>query len=304
MSPMLGFYTEVIGLSVLGKFGNHDGYDGIFLGKLNENWEIEFTRSDENPEHFPDEDDLLVFYLNSQAEIDALVKRAGRFGTNPIEAKNPYWRENGKILRDPDGFRVCIGLKSPRLKIGMLTKIALDLGIGDWNSLLEHVRDLPYGRNANRRDLSLVLTEAKGSCSSKHALLKAIADENYIPAKLILGVYRMSRRNTPGIGNTLENSGLDFIPEAHCYLDLGGFKFDFTAANSDFSKLKADILHEIEIEPDQVSDFKVKFHQNFVRDWIASEKIALDYDQVWKLRENCIARLSDNTTFSSDLDKV
>ncbi len=292
---MLGFYTEVIGLSVLGRFENHDSYDGIFLGLPDGNWELEFTTSDESPNHFPDQDDLLVFYLNSQAEIEALKKRASLLGIHPTAAKNPYWKNNGTILLDPDRFPVCIALKAPKLKSGKLTQFAIDLGIDDWNSLLEHVRHLPYGRNANREDLHLVLTEAKGSCSSKHALLKAIADENAIPAKLILGIYKMNASNTPGIGNALENSGLNFVPEAHCYLELGGFRFDFTNPKSDFSKLEADILQEAEITPDQVADFKVEFHKNFLRNWNSDSGIGLSFEEVWNIREKCIANLSTSS---------
>jgi len=63
---------------------------------------------------------------------------------------------------------------------------------------------LPYGRTANRTDLSLVISEQKGTCSSKHALLKEVADLNGIKGiDLIIGIYKMSEANTPGIGDEL-----------------------------------------------------------------------------------------------------
>lgn len=40
------FYIDVLGLELLGSFENHNGYDGIFLGNQNENWHLEFTKSD------------------------------------------------------------------------------------------------------------------------------------------------------------------------------------------------------------------------------------------------------------------
>ncbi|MBL4664011.1 MAG: hypothetical protein JKY22_10775, partial [Flavobacteriaceae bacterium] len=47
-----------------------------------------------------------------------------------------------------------------------------ELGIHDWQMLTKFIQNLPYGRNQNRIDFSLVLSERKGSCSSKHAFLK------------------------------------------------------------------------------------------------------------------------------------
>jgi len=49
-----------------------------------------------------------------------------------------------------------------------------------------------------------VLNERRGPCSTKHALLKALADEQGLPIRLMLGIYEMNARNTPGIGRVLE----------------------------------------------------------------------------------------------------
>lgn len=295
LSPMIGFYTEVIGLRVLGEFEAHEGYDGIFLGFPGQDWEIEFTVSGEKPGHVPDEDDLLVFYFESGAQIEAILKRGVQNGSIPVRTKNPYWNRHGHTLRDPDGFLVTLALKTVRLQPGNnYSDLALSHGIIDWNQLLEHVKHLPYGRNANRSDYGLVLTEGKGSCSTKHALLKAIADENGIEAALVMGMYKMNRSNTRAIGDTLENAGLSYIPEAHCYLLLSGSRFDFTSAHSDIERIGPDIIEEIAIEPAQTDSFKVTYHQDFIRRWIGSEKIGLGFDAVWGLREACIRALSDH----------
>nr|WP_223845579.1 VOC family protein [Flavobacterium selenitireducens] len=290
---MLGFYTEVIGLRVLGQFKQHGAYSGVFLGWPDSDWELEFTISDEAPKHISDEDDLFAFYFDTQSEIDAIVKRALGDGVLPVQAKNPYWNANATVLPDPEGFLVALALRSPLLTSdGKFSKMATSLGLHDWNSVVEHVRKLPYGRNENRYEFGLVLSEGKGSCSSKHALLKSIANENRINVGLMLGIYKMNRVNTIGIGDTLEASGLEFIPEAHCYLVIDGHRFDFTDPQSDVGAILPDILCEMPIEPDQVADYKIKIHKDFIRTWIASEKIPLDFEAVWKLREKCISRLS------------
>ena len=57
-----------------------------------------------------------------------------------------------------------------------LTQLAKNKGINTWNELTTYVKSLPYGRNNNRFEFGLVFSEGKGTCSSKHALLKKIAD--------------------------------------------------------------------------------------------------------------------------------
>lgn len=105
------FYTEIVGLEKLGGFENHSSYDGIFLGKPEENWHLEFTRSNEAPDHQFDEDDALVFYLETNEDLAKLKLRIEKH-LLPLETpKNPYWRENGLQISDPDGYKVIFSLK-------------------------------------------------------------------------------------------------------------------------------------------------------------------------------------------------
>ena len=175
-----------------------------------------------------------------------------------------------------------------------LTHLANNQGIFSWKQLTDYIKNLPYGRNANRTDLSLVLSEGKGTCSSKHALLKQIADLNNIPdIKLIIGVYRMNQTNTPKIGTSLSDHSIDFIPEAHCYLKINGERIDFTTSSSEFQRLEADIIQELEIEPWQVSDFKVEYHKDFIKQWLKESKSSFSFEEIWQIRERCIANLAE-----------
>lgn len=179
-----------------------------------------------------------------------------------------------------------------------LTKLAKSMGIDTWNALTQFIKNLPYGRNKNRTDLGLVLSEKQGSCSSKHALLKKIANLNNVPnIKLILGIYKMSALNTPKIGNELTKNSIEYIPEAHCYLQVDSKRVDFTNENSEFKKLENDILNEIEIEPYQVSQFKVDYHKNYLKNWIKETKLNFEFEEIWEIRENCIKNLA-NTCLS------
>ena len=162
----------------------------------------------------------------------------------------------------------------------------------NFESLIENVKHIPYGRNSNRSDFSLVLSENKGTCSSKHAFLKNFANQNKIEnVKLFIGIYKMNEQNTK-IGSILSDNNMDYIPEAHCYLSIDNQYVDVTTKDSDFEKLKNDILEEIEIEPFQVVDFKVNYHKEFIKKWLIENNIKFTFDEIWEIREQCIKSLS------------
>jgi hypothetical protein len=291
---LIGFYTDIAGLKKLGGFKDHAGYDGVFLGNENNNWHLEFTQSADKPTSISDEDDALVFYLNTRIEVAKLKEKIEKTQLPILKAKNPYWQEHGLMTADPDGHRVIFSYKEMKLssKDDMTQQIIAE-GISNWDELTKFVQALPYGRNANRADLSLVLKEKQGTCSSKHAFLKKVAELNHIPdVKLIIGLYRMNNKNTPKIGTELIDNNLEYVPEAHCYLKLNNQRIDFTSLSSDINNLIGDVIEEQEISPEQVNEYKVQYHQAFVREWITREQIPFTFEEVWKVREQCIANLS------------
>ena len=174
-----------------------------------------------------------------------------------------------------------------------LTYLILRKGIKTWVELIEFVQSLPYGRNQNRNDLSLVLSQEIGTCSSKHALLKTVADLNNIPdVQLKLCIFEMNSINTPKIAKVLKNEVVDRIVEAHCYLQINQNCYDFTTFESDINQLKDDILFEKTIEPKDINLNKVEFHKYYLKDWIKNNKLPVTFEMVWQLRERCIKALS------------
>lgn len=102
------FYTDILQLEILGGFENHNDYDGVFIGKQNTDWHIEFTKSDELVDFNFNEDDILVFYPETIVEYDLLIENISKNNINFIQSRNPYWNENGKMILDPDGYRIII----------------------------------------------------------------------------------------------------------------------------------------------------------------------------------------------------
>ncbi|EKT4553172.1 hypothetical protein [Flavobacterium psychrophilum] len=161
-----------------------------------------------------------------------------------------------------------------------------------WQETINFVKQIPYGRNTNRHDFSLVISENKGTCSSKHAYLKDYANKNNITnVQLIIGIYKMSETNT-NIGKILTDNNINYIPEAHCYLKIDQKIVDATSNESNFEKIKSDLLQEIEIEPYQVANFKVKYHQEFIKNWLTESNTAFSFEKIWEIREKCIQKLS------------
>lgn len=115
LKPVIDFYVKVIGLAVTGSFAAHNGYDGVFLGLPGEHWHLEFTISEEAPEHKPDDDDLLVFYAATYEQYHELLERARLLNVPEVIAKNPYWREGATTLLDPDGYRVVVTYQKGQL---------------------------------------------------------------------------------------------------------------------------------------------------------------------------------------------
>lgn len=101
----------------------------------------------------------------------------------------------------------------------------------------------------------------------------------------------MNHLNTPKIQDTLLNHNLDYIPEAHCYLIINNLRVDVTHTNSDVSKLESDIVNELEIETNHVIDFKIIYHQQYLKDWLKTEGLSLSFEQLWKIRKECIKKL-------------
>lgn len=108
------FYQGILGLEIIGTFESHGSYSGLFLGLKDQSWHLEFTVSDKVPDHKPDEDDLLVFYTDTEAQYHKLVQRFAAEGIEPVNPKNSYWNENATTYQDPDGFRVVISYKKGR----------------------------------------------------------------------------------------------------------------------------------------------------------------------------------------------
>jgi hypothetical protein len=160
----------------------------------------------------------------------------------------------------------------------------------DFHSAARWVHALPYGRNTERSEYSLVLDERRGTCSTKHALLAALARDANVAVHLRAGIFLMDEANTPGVGDALRVHGLPSVPEAHCVLAFDGTISDLTFPETNGRCALAFVV-ERDLIPEEIGSAKRAWHQAFVAQWARS--LGLDQSAVWAAREACIAALGE-----------
>jgi hypothetical protein len=182
---------------------------------------------------------------------------------------------------------------APNFKIisnGIISASFIKKGI---TTAAQYIKNLPYKRNTDKTDPLAVFNENCGTCSTKHALLSALAIENnQTDIELKLGIFKMAASFSAAVGNVLAKYKLPYIPEAHNYLCYNGEIFDYTFSVSPAYNFADDLMDEITITPQQITDFKVSYHKAFIQSWQKTE--ALDYtpEELWIIREECITALA------------
>ncbi|MCL1125316.1 hypothetical protein [Shewanella surugensis] len=172
---------------------------------------------------------------------------------------------------------------------GPISETLIDMGFDSFHQVCDWIWRLPYGRTRDSQNYLSVIKEQKGTCSTKHALLKALVDELGIKVELTIGIYAMTQANTPGVGEVLEQYQQAFILEAHCYLSYQGNRVDLTRFMTVPSEPITAFFIEKNITADEITAGKQPFHYAFIQNLFGLEQAKA----VWKIREQCIKALSE-----------
>jgi catechol 2,3-dioxygenase-like lactoylglutathione lyase family enzyme len=109
LATVVKFYTEALGFEILASFENHDGFDGVIVGRPGCDWHIEFTHQHGvTVDRAPTCDHLLVLYLPDREDWSTAVVKARAYGSVPCISDNPYWDRQGVTFEDPDGYRIVL----------------------------------------------------------------------------------------------------------------------------------------------------------------------------------------------------
>jgi catechol 2,3-dioxygenase-like lactoylglutathione lyase family enzyme len=102
-------YCRGLDLRVIGSFENHEGFDGVMLGRDGQGWHFEFTICRNHPLHpAPTLEDLVVFYEPDAVAWRGACERALQAGFVEVASFNPYWDQRGHTFADFDGYRTVI----------------------------------------------------------------------------------------------------------------------------------------------------------------------------------------------------
>ncbi|GAB6926266.1 hypothetical protein JCM10914A_02490 [Paenibacillus sp. JCM 10914] len=79
------------------------------FGLPNVDYHLEFTQYKAAvPAPPPSDDNLLVFYIPDVEIRDQVVSRLNAMGYPEVEPENPYWKQQGITISDPDGWRIVL----------------------------------------------------------------------------------------------------------------------------------------------------------------------------------------------------
>lgn len=119
LDNLIYFYTSIFDFKILGEFKNHNGYDGVLLGKENQNWHLEFTQNKETPNSTFDDDDILVFYPETHEEYNSILENLKKYEVPILKPQNPYWEINGIYFEDCEHYKIVVSpLKIENFIIG------------------------------------------------------------------------------------------------------------------------------------------------------------------------------------------
>jgi catechol 2,3-dioxygenase-like lactoylglutathione lyase family enzyme len=105
----VAMYRKGLGLLEIGRFENHDGFDGVMLGTPDLHYHFEFTYCRAHPVvPTPTEEDLLVFYLPDSVQWRQACASMVQAGFVEVSSFNPYWEQRGRTFEDHDRYRVVL----------------------------------------------------------------------------------------------------------------------------------------------------------------------------------------------------
>jgi hypothetical protein len=173
----------------------------------------------------------------------------------------------------------------------------LSMGIDDFIGACRFVHELPYGYNSNREDLMVLFKEKLGTCTSKHAVIAALAAESGLPIKKVVGIYAMTEEIVSGANEVLDKYKLPYVPMVHCFLIYGEHSVDLTEGNNNGKKRSIeDFLYTEEVIPNISERDEYLLYRKALKDHISTrgELQGIDLKRILHAREEGLALLRAN----------
>lgn len=196
-------------------------------------------------------------------------------------------------------YRYLQKINLPNPELIQSCEIADDLlskGVANLYQAIEYTHLLPYCRISDSTNYHLVLKEQRGTCTPKHALIAELASSFHIPLHLKAGIIIMNADNAPKIVPVLKKYQLNEIIEAHTYLEYEHHHLDITFPEKTNFKMTFPLLKERNLTLQDLGEIKMAWHKEAMKEFLLTQHLPYDLDQIWEIREQCIQALSTEIT--------
>ena len=142
---------------------------------------------------------------------------------------------------------------------------------------------------------SRLFNEFRGTCSTKHAILAALANEHHQDVQLKMVICKLDQNVDKTVVKLLLQLKVPYFPEAHCYIKCSKGALDLTFPDQDVVP-SVSVLKEYDISPKDIGDKKVSIHHEYIKFWMKGSMFSQQYsfDEVLELRERWIQSLSQS----------
>jgi len=189
--------------------------------------------------------------------------------------------------------------KLPDAKIsatGEISKKFLKLGITSFKEACLYVHNMEYGYNSDKDDKMILFKENMGSCTTKHGVIAALAEELNIPLYKKVGIYKLTDAIASGTGKIMEKYAIPYIPMVHCFIVYENYRFDLTEGNKNGKNTSIEeFIHEEYVIPFITrKDEYLLFRQVLDEKIMASKEMkGIEKRTLLKAREEAIKLLHD-----------
>lgn len=114
---------------------------------------------------------------------------------------------------------------------GPVSQAFQQLHVSDFQEACAWLQALPYGKNSRVDDLMVLFEDGCGTCTTKHGVAAALAEELGLPVRKHIVFYKLDGSVRRGIEPLLEKRGVAFVPNTHCILGEGIHFVDLTHGN-------------------------------------------------------------------------
>jgi hypothetical protein len=180
---------------------------------------------------------------------------------------------------------------------GKVSKQFLDLEITSFKEACLYVHNAEYGYNSNYEDPLIFFKENKGSCTSKHGVIAALAAELDIPLYKKAGIYKLTEEITNGTNEILKKYNIPYIPMQHCFLTYKDYRFDLTEGNNNGKKTSIEnFIHMERVAPFISKKEEYLILKKVLRNEVLPSKEMEDIKErtLLKAREEAISLLKKN----------